>query len=94
MTCGAGRLDSLTRAKSKTGNAVQESLVSELENSFDRAGLIASHAYSLIEAYEVTCPRTNRLLRLIKLRNPWGNGEWKGDWSDNSECLTYLIYVN
>lgn len=26
--------------------------------------------------------------RLVKLRNPWGKGEWKGDWSDNSNLWT------
>lgn len=24
----------------------------------------------------------------MKLRNPWGSFEWKGDWSDNSEFWT------
>ena len=27
-------------------------------------------------------------LKLIKLRNPWGDGEWTGDWSDESELWT------
>jgi len=22
------------------------------------------------------------------MRNPWGTGEWKGDWSDNSKKWT------
>jgi calpain-15 len=25
---------------------------------------------------------------LVKLRNPWGQGEWTGDWSDKSKKWT------
>jgi len=28
------------------------------------------------------------LHKLVKLRNPWGGGEWKGDWSDESYLWT------
>lgn len=28
---------------------------------------------------------------LVKLRNPWGQGEWNGDWSDKSEIWTDSI---
>ena len=27
-------------------------------------------------------------MKLLKLRNPWGSGEWQGDWSDNSSLWT------
>jgi hypothetical protein len=26
--------------------------------------------------------------KLIKLRNPWGKGEWKKEWQDNFEQWT------
>lgn len=25
---------------------------------------------------------------MVKLRNPWGQFEWTGDWGDNSDCWT------
>lgn len=43
-------------------------------------GLIGDHEYSLIDVYKL-----NNNLNLIKIRNPWGNLEWNGDWSDKSK---------
>lgn len=43
-----------------------------------RNGIVEKHAYSIMEAREVNGQR------LLKLRNPWGNTEWKGAWSDGS----------
>jgi len=40
-------------------------------------GLIAGHAYS-VEDFEVI-----NGTKIVKLRNPWGAGEWKGDWGDD-----------
>jgi hypothetical protein len=45
-------------------------------------GIVQGHAYSIVEAVEVDG------LKMIRLRNPWGEGEWQGDWSDNSNKWT------
>lgn len=49
-------------------------------------GLVKNHDYSLIEIHEIIYKGQN--LRLLKLRNPWGKVEWKGDWSDSSRLWT------
>jgi hypothetical protein len=43
-----------------------------------RKGILEKHAYSIMEAREINGER------LLKLRNPWGNSEWTGAWSDGS----------
>ena len=45
-------------------------------------GIIQNHAYSLLGHAEVGA--NGKVVRLMKMRNPWGRGEWTGDWSDNS----------
>ncbi|KAF8309417.1 cysteine proteinase [Clavulina sp. PMI_390] len=49
-----------------------------------------SHAYSIIKAIE------HKGKRFLRIRNPWGNSEWTGRWSDGSsewtpEWLSALI---
>lgn len=44
-------------------------------------GLILEHTYSLTSAKEGTF--NGEHLRLVRVRNPWGKGEWKGRYSDN-----------
>ena len=46
----------------------------------EKRGLVQSHAYTLIDAKKWV----QRHIYLLKLRNPWGEGEWTGKWSDNS----------
>ncbi|KAL8741673.1 MAG: hypothetical protein Q9190_005747 [Brigantiaea leucoxantha] len=47
-----------------------------------RKGVVRMHAYSIMEAREVKGER------LLRVRNPWGNTEWQGAWSDGSEQWT------
>lgn len=49
----------------------------KIEN--DARGIVGSHVYSLIEAAK------SDDFMLLKLRNPWGYGEWEGEWCDSSE---------
>lgn len=68
-----------------------------------KIGLAGSHAYSLLGVYELLKSlngftiikyqdrnkiEENKKERIVKLRNPWARGEWKGDWSDKSPKWT------
>ncbi|XP_078062310.1 calpain-1 catalytic subunit-like isoform X2 [Mustelus asterias] len=44
--------------------------------------LVKGHAYSLTGVKEVPC--RGGLVKLVRLRNPWGEVEWTGAWSDSS----------
>ncbi len=50
------------------------------EEDYKKLGLVFGHAYSLLDCYQ----DENGSLQLVKLRNPWGEFEWKGDFSDDS----------
>jgi len=53
------------------------------------SGLVAGHVYSIMDLVEIKGEH------LIKIRNPWGTGEWKGKWSDenaNGEWTEELIH--
>ncbi|XP_075060466.1 calpain-14 [Mixophyes fleayi] len=45
-------------------------------------GLVAGHAYTVTGIRKVTCKSGTE--NLVRLRNPWGKIEWKGNWSDSS----------
>jgi calpain-15 len=59
-------------------------VVSEIPSK--ESGLVGGHAYSLLAAFEIE--DRGKPVRLVKFRNPWGKGEWKGEWSDGSKKWT------
>ena len=55
--------------------------------ALEELGLVAQHSYGLLKACEVTDGFGDKV-KLVMLRNPWGDFEWTGDWSDNSDMWT------
>lgn len=53
-------------------------------------GLVDAHSYGLLQVAEVEDAFGDKV-RLILMRNPWGNFEWNGDWGDNSSLWTKEI---
>jgi hypothetical protein len=63
-------------------------------------GLCGNHAYSILDVREIYDVRfvgkpigyggsdEDGLVRLLRIRNPHGVGEWTGEWSDNSTTWT------
>ena len=56
--------------------------ITEGTDKIEEVGLIANHTFSLVSALEKEI--NGEGVKLIKLRNPFGSGEWNGDWSDGS----------
>lgn len=54
-------------------------------NEYKRFGLQHAHAYTILGVAAVGRD-SSRLL--VKLRNPWGSGEWKGRWADGASQWT------
>ena len=44
------------------------------------SGLVKGHAYSVTGA--ATVQVHGKDVRIVRIRNPWGQREWTGDWSD------------
>jgi len=63
------------------------SAASKMKNEENKdSGLVHFHAYGVLDCHEVDTE--SGTVRLVKLRNPWGEFEWKGDWSDASDKWT------
>ncbi|OMJ74294.1 hypothetical protein SteCoe_26816 [Stentor coeruleus] len=59
-----------------------EDRFSESSGPQKKGGLVPGHAYTVILVKEALGQR------LLNIRNPWGNFEWDGDWSDKSPLWT------
>ena len=46
-------------------------------------GLITGYTYNMLDFHQIQTSNGEKVY-LIKLRNPWSQGEWNGDWSDKS----------
>lgn len=66
-----------TKGQDKTRQEGRESV---------KGSIVGGHAYSILGIYEPML--TTSKVRLLKLRNPWGSFEWKGEWSDSSSNWT------
>uniref|UniRef100_A0A3B5KZN6 Calpain-3 n=1 Tax=Xiphophorus couchianus TaxID=32473 RepID=A0A3B5KZN6_9TELE len=54
-------------------------------------GLVKGHAYSVTAVDECKpSQHKDNKVRLVRLRNPWGQVEWNGPWSDKQSCRAKL----
>ncbi|XP_053701967.1 calpain-3 isoform X3 [Synchiropus splendidus] len=62
-----------------------DSLVPARYETRTLTGLVKGHAYSVTAVEECKLLSKDTKVRLVRLRNPWGQVEWNGPWSDNSK---------
>uniref|UniRef100_A0A8B9J266 Calpain 9 n=1 Tax=Amazona collaria TaxID=241587 RepID=A0A8B9J266_9PSIT len=74
-------LEKALKRSSMVGCSIDTSSAAESEAKTP-FGLIKGHAYSVTGIDEVSY--WGRQVQLIRIRNPWGQVEWNGPWSDNS----------
>ena len=59
----------------------------------EETGLVARHIYSLLRCFDVPedlITIEDHGHELVKVRNPWGHGEWKGKWSDTDPIWSQI----
>jgi hypothetical protein len=67
-------------------NCIMTCSIREGTPGLKSVGLLENHSFSLVSAFERKVG--NETLKLMKMRNPFGEGEWNGDWSDKSPKWT------
>jgi hypothetical protein len=74
--------------KSMMGCSVVGDVEREIMIDGQKMGIMTGHAYGILKAFEVKDPKMvnpRKTHRLLMIRNPWGQLEWKGKWSDQSD---------
>uniref|UniRef100_A0A3B3XTV9 Calpain catalytic domain-containing protein n=1 Tax=Poecilia mexicana TaxID=48701 RepID=A0A3B3XTV9_9TELE len=74
LMCRAGQAKSLMGCGTPQGETSANTVLPN--------GLVQGHAYAVTGVREVLSRA--KAERLVRLWNPWGQGEWSGDWSDRS----------
>lgn len=68
---------------------MQATTVEDMEARLD-CGLVKGHAYAVTDVRKVRLGHgllaffKSEKLHMIRMRNPWGEKEWSGPWSDRS----------
>jgi hypothetical protein len=56
------------------------------------SGLKNGHAYGILKAFEIDDKNNpGEKIRIVRVRNPWGYGEWTGAWNDESDEVADYI---
>ncbi|XP_033498004.2 calpain-1 catalytic subunit-like [Epinephelus lanceolatus] len=74
LMCRAGQSKSLMSCGTPQGETP--------DNTVSKTGLVQGHAYTITGLKQMMSQ--GKLVNLVRLWNPWGKGEWNGDWSDRS----------
>jgi Ca2+-binding EF-hand superfamily protein len=86
----ASKAKVVTRNNTMMGCSVDAKVVeSEVIYLNRKCGILAGHAYGILDAFEIPKPhgKKRKFSRLVRVRNPWGFKEWNGKFSDESEEL-------
>uniref|UniRef100_G1KBL7 Calpain 8 n=1 Tax=Anolis carolinensis TaxID=28377 RepID=G1KBL7_ANOCA len=75
------------RSGSLLGCSIDIASAAETE-AITRLKLVKGHAYSVTGAEEVNY--RGQPVKLLRIRNPWGEVEWTGAWSDNAPEWNYI----
>ncbi|XP_041281076.1 calpain-13-like [Onychostruthus taczanowskii] len=75
-------LEEILKAADKSRCLMGCSTSTQMRNIELRNGIVQGHAYTVTGAVKI--PYKNGWKHIIRIWNPWGHGEWKGPWSDNS----------